>query len=82
MSTDIFVVAGQEHLPIGENARLLRGFSHAIGSELLHDIATVTGQAAFRQMRTPGGYTMSAAMSNCGELGWVADTRGYRYTDV
>lgn len=25
---------------------------------------------------------MSAAMSNCGELGWVADTRGYRYVSA
>src|SRR5690606_11290191 len=35
--------------------------------------------APFRHMLTPGGLRMSAAMSNCGELGWVSDRRGYRY---
>jgi alkylated DNA repair dioxygenase AlkB len=31
-------------------------------------------------MITPGGYTMSVAMTNCGRLGWVSDRTGYRYT--
>lgn len=30
-------------------------------------------------MQTPGGKTMSVAMSNCGEFGWLTDRRGYRY---
>jgi alkylated DNA repair protein (DNA oxidative demethylase) len=30
-------------------------------------------------MQTPGGKTMSVAMSNCGDAGWVSDRRGYRY---
>ena len=30
-------------------------------------------------METPGGFTMSVAMTNCGALGWVSDRRGYRY---
>lgn len=33
-------------------------------------------------MVTPGGYTMSVAMTNCGRLGWVSDRTGYRYTPV
>jgi alkylated DNA repair protein (DNA oxidative demethylase) len=28
---------------------------------------------------TPGGKSMSVAMSNLGPLGWVSDARGYRY---
>ncbi|MEI6740821.1 MAG: DNA oxidative demethylase AlkB, partial [Gemmatimonadaceae bacterium] len=28
---------------------------------------------------TPGGFTMSVAMTNCGALGWISDARGYRY---
>src|SRR5205814_9153444 len=32
-----------------------------------------------RPRATPGGYTMSVAMTNCGPYGWVSDTRGYRY---
>ena len=31
-------------------------------------------------MVTPGGLTMSVAMTNCGALGWVTDRRGYRYS--
>jgi alkylated DNA repair protein (DNA oxidative demethylase) len=30
-------------------------------------------------MITPGGYTMSVAMTNCGRTGWVSDRAGYRY---
>ncbi len=33
-------------------------------------------------MVTPGGFTMSAALSSCGELGWTTDTRGYRYSPL
>jgi DNA oxidative demethylase len=29
---------------------------------------------------TPGGRTMSVGMTNCGELGWVSDLAGYRYS--
>jgi alkylated DNA repair protein (DNA oxidative demethylase) len=32
-----------------------------------------------RHWQTPGGYTMSVAMSNCGPLGWVSSPSGYRY---
>jgi alkylated DNA repair protein (DNA oxidative demethylase) len=31
-------------------------------------------------MVTPGGFTMSVAMTNCGAAGWVSDRRGYRYS--
>jgi alkylated DNA repair protein (DNA oxidative demethylase) len=30
-------------------------------------------------MVTPGGFTMSVALTNCGALGWTTDRRGYRY---
>jgi alkylated DNA repair protein (DNA oxidative demethylase) len=33
-------------------------------------------------MVTPGGFTMSAALSSCGDLGWSTDSRGYRYTPL
>ena len=33
-------------------------------------------------MVTPGGWTMSVAMTNCGALGWVTDRSGYRYDPV
>ncbi|VEA35388.1 AlkB protein [Salmonella enterica subsp. enterica] len=46
---------------------------------LLDDIGFVASQSPFRQMVTPGGYTMSVAMTNCGALGWTTDRHGYCY---
>lgn len=48
-------------------------------------MAAVDGIAAaapFRIMVTPGGYTMSVAMTSCGKAGWVTDRRGYRYAET
>lgn len=42
-------------------------------------IASIARMAPFRQMVTRGGSAMSVAMTNCGEVGWVSDRRGYRY---
>lgn len=39
-----------------------------------------TRQRVAVELVTPGGFTMSVAMSNCGALGWVSDPTGYRYT--
>ncbi len=33
-------------------------------------------------MVTPGGWEMSVAMTNCGDVGWVTDRAGYRYDAV
>jgi alkylated DNA repair protein (DNA oxidative demethylase) len=30
-------------------------------------------------MHTRGGFTMSVAMTSCGDVGWTSDRRGYRY---
>ncbi len=65
--------------PICEGALVLRRFASACGSELLVEIEQVAAQAPFRQMQTPGGHTMSVAMTCCGDWGWVTDARGYRY---
>ena len=48
----------------------------------LADIARIASAAPFRRMRTPGGREMSVAITNCGALGWVSDTHGYRYADT
>ena len=49
---------------------------------MLEEIARIAADAPFRRLRTPGGGTMSVAMTNCGPLGWHSDARGYRYVDV
>jgi len=65
---------------IGAQALVLRGFALPFVDEALQAVDVLQHTAPFRQMRTPGGYTMSVAMSNCGDFGWTSDTRGYRYS--
>jgi alkylated DNA repair protein (DNA oxidative demethylase) len=59
---------------------VLRGFALPHAEALMAAVAEVTARAPFRHMATPGGRALSAAMSNCGQVGWVTDVRGYRYT--
>jgi alkylated DNA repair protein (DNA oxidative demethylase) len=65
--------------PLEEGAVLLRGFATAEAPLLVEEVARIAQAAAFRHLVTPGGYTMSVAMTNCGRLGWVSDRTGYRY---
>ncbi len=58
---------------------LLRRQALAIDASLVAAAQSVTAISPFRHMMTPGGFTMSVAMSNCGEWGWVTDRTGYRY---
>lgn len=67
---------------IGRQAYVLRGFAIPYVDELLTAIATVQQASGFRNMITPGGFTMSVAMTNCGQFGWSTDQRGYRYTQI
>lgn len=57
----------------------LPGFALALAPALLNDIGKVVAAAPLRHMHTPGGQRMSAAMTNCGKVGWVTDRKGYRY---
>jgi alkylated DNA repair protein (DNA oxidative demethylase) len=63
---------------IAPGALLLRGFVDDAPA-LLRAIEEIAAASPFRKMVTPGGYTMSVAMTNCGGAGWVTDRRGYRY---
>ncbi|MDR9753687.1 DNA oxidative demethylase AlkB [Pseudomonas sp. SZMC_28357] len=65
---------------IGEQSYVLRGFALPWIDRLLPALRTVLLAAPFRQMTTPGGFTMSVALSSCGTLGWTTDRHGYRYT--
>ena len=65
---------------IAPGAVLMHGFAQDVDTLLLKAFDAVIAQAPLRHLRTPGGYTMSVAMSNCGPLGWVSDASGYRYT--
>jgi alkylated DNA repair protein (DNA oxidative demethylase) len=74
---DLFAAPARE--PIGEGTFLLHAFAAPMHAEILAALNTVTNAAPFRNMVTPGGFTMSVAMTSCGQVGWVTDRGGYRY---
>lgn len=78
---DLFDSAPTTREAITDGAWLLRDFALDHAKLLLDAIQQVAAQAAFRHQVTPGGHTMSAAMSSCGQLGWVTDRFGYRYSE-
>lgn len=65
---------------IGKRALLLRGFALPYAMEALAAVKIMQTLAPFRHMVTPGGFTMSVGLTNCGALGWTTDRWGYRYT--
>ncbi|PMZ90007.1 MULTISPECIES: DNA oxidative demethylase AlkB [unclassified Pseudomonas] len=81
---DLFADAEPEQQPrreqIGEQSYVLRGFALPWLERLLPALEKVLAAAPFRQMVTPGGFTMSVALSSCGQFGWTTDRSGYRYT--
>ena len=62
-------------------AVLLGGFALDEIPALMEGIEAVEAAAPFRRMETPGGWSMSVAMTNCGPAGWTTSRRGYCYTD-
>lgn len=74
---DLF--AAPERGPIAAGAFILRGFALPAARDILDALADITAAAPFRNMVTPGGFTMSVAMTSCGKVGWVTDRGGYRY---
>jgi DNA oxidative demethylase len=75
---ELFADAAADRLSIGEGITLLRGFADT--RRLFPLIEAIAETAPFRHLVTPGGQTMSVAMTNCGPLGWVSDRSGYRYS--
>ncbi|POA30915.1 DNA oxidative demethylase AlkB [Pseudomonas sp. GW460-R15] len=67
---------------IGEQSFVLRGFALPWVVQLLPALEKILLAAPFRQMVTPGGFTMSVGLSSCGTLGWTTDRSGYRYTRI
>jgi DNA oxidative demethylase len=70
----------QECQRISDGAFILRGFALDRVDALLAAVKRIEATAPFRHLQIPGGFRMSVAMTNCGEVGWVSDRRGYRYT--
>jgi len=81
MTNDLFDFSDGEpwRESIGEGIVVLRRFALKAAPELIQEIGALALQAPFRNMITPGGHAMSAAMTCAGRLGWVTDRAGYRY---
>ncbi|MBR0694591.1 DNA oxidative demethylase AlkB [Bradyrhizobium lablabi] len=85
MTADLFETIGDARPAretMAEGAVLLRGFARPVEAELVPALRVIIKQAPFRNLVTPGGHTMSVAMTNCGSVGWVSDRRGYRYDAI
>ncbi|WP_092404718.1 DNA oxidative demethylase AlkB [Pseudomonas sp. NFACC02] len=67
---------------IGPRSFVLRGFALPFIDRVLLSLASVLTRAPFRNMVTPGGHTMSVALSSCGQFGWTTDRSGYKYTRI
>ncbi|WP_374554681.1 DNA oxidative demethylase AlkB [Aquitalea pelogenes] len=82
MQTDLFGDASlfPSQQQLAEGVCLLSGQANSMMPAIWQAVEDVLRQAPLRQMQTPGGHTMSVAMSNCGELGWISDRHGYRYS--
>ena len=79
---DLFDKVPAQALKVAEGAILLPSYALHNQAQLLADLAAILATSPLRQMATPGGFTMSVAMTNCGDLGWVSDKNGYRYTGL
>jgi alkylated DNA repair protein (DNA oxidative demethylase) len=73
---------GVTRVSIASQAVVLRGLARERAPELLAAIAAIAAASPFRHMVTPGGWLMSVALTNCGEVGWVTDRTGYRYDAI
>jgi DNA oxidative demethylase len=73
---------GARRTTLGTRAILLHGLAHERAPELVAAIDSIAAVSPFRQMVTPGGWAMSVAMTNCGQVGWVTDRTGYRYDAI
>jgi len=78
---DLFSDEAPWQEPLAEGAVILRRRARDDAPALLAAIETVAAQHPFTHRITPGGYRMSVAMTNCGDVGWFSDARGYRYSE-
>lgn len=77
---DLFADTPPWQEPLAPGAVILRRYARERAPALLLAITDIASRSPFRQMVTPGGYTMSVAMTNCGELGWTTNQHGYLYS--
>jgi alkylated DNA repair protein (DNA oxidative demethylase) len=83
MTLDLFAQEpeqGASTEQIGACSWVLRSFATPEIDRLMTALESILTRAPFRHMKTPGGFTMSAALSSCGSYGWMTDRSGYSYS--
>ncbi|MFD2642703.1 DNA oxidative demethylase AlkB [Pseudomonas japonica] len=80
MQTELFTSSDPHWL--GKQVVVLPGFVLDRFERLLPALRQIVLAAPFRNMTTPGGRTIAVRVTNCGELGWISDLHGYRYSPV
>ena len=63
-------------------AAVIRHLACDSAEQLIATIINVAAQAPFRNMKTANGASMSVAMTNCGQYGWLSDQTGYQYSTI
>ena len=82
MMDDLFLGLDKAKEEMADGASLLRHYAFDNANNLLAHIEGISEAAPFRHMVTPGGFSMSVGMTNCGPFGWVTDRKGYRYQET
>jgi alkylated DNA repair protein (DNA oxidative demethylase) len=67
---------------LSEGAVLFHGRLDEHAEAIIAAIRDIHREAPFRHLVTPGGHRMSVSMTSCGDLGWMSDRKGYRYTEA
>ncbi|ROR07795.1 DNA oxidative demethylase AlkB [Erwinia sp. JUb26] len=78
---DLFAEEDPWSEPLADGAVILRRRALRDADALLELVAQIAVQNPFHHRITPGGHRMSVAMTNCGDLGWTTDSRGYQYSE-
>ncbi|THF54769.1 MAG: DNA oxidative demethylase AlkB [Methylophaga nitratireducenticrescens] len=83
ITADLFAEANQRQCEqILPEVFLLRSFALQMAPQLLNQLDALSAESPFRRMQTPGGFYMSTAITNCGDVGWHSDRQGYRYSEI
>lgn len=85
MNGDLFGLDGDREPwseRLGPGTVLLHGFAVSGAEAILIELPRIVAKSPFRHMVVARGQSMSVAMTNCGLLGWLSDTRGYRYASI
>lgn len=80
MSRDLFENQGSERLDLNGVTVWPRLLDRPAQEAMVEDVRAIARQAPFQRYETRSGKRMSVRMTAAGDLGWISDRRGYRYS--